>query len=58
MMLRKAVKAHIGGGKYLLDCYMGRTIRTEYSHTITARTATDSNTFVLEITELKDTASR
>lgn len=38
-------------GIFLLDCFMGRCIRTEYSHAITTRTATDDNTFVLEIYE-------
>ena len=51
IMLAQAVRTHIGGGIYLLDCYMGRTIRTEYSHAITTRTATDDNTFVMEIEE-------
>lgn len=46
-----AMSLGLGGGCYLLDCYMGRQIRTEYSHTITTRTATDSNTFVMEIYE-------
>lgn len=41
----------IGGGLYLLDCYMGRTIRQDYSHAITTRTATDSNTFVMIVYE-------
>lgn len=48
-MLREAVGSGIGGGVYLLDCFMGRQIRTEYSHAITTRTATDSNTFVMEV---------
>ena len=38
-------------GKYLLDCYMGRCVRGEYSNTITTRTAQDANTFVMEIIE-------
>lgn len=50
-MIELAVKSRIGGGQYLLDCYMGRKIRTEYSHAITTRTATDDNTFVLEVYE-------
>jgi len=33
----------------MLDCYMGRTIRTDVSLTITTRTATDNNVFILEI---------
>lgn len=48
-MLRKIVPLNIRGGQYLLDCYMGRTIREDYSHAITTRTATDNNTFVLEV---------
>lgn len=50
-MLRIAVESGIGGGIYLLDCYMGRTIRKDYSHAITTRTATDDNTFVMTIQE-------
>ena len=50
-MLRDAAGSGLGGGVYLLDCYMGRQIRTEYSHAITTRTATDSNTFVMEVYE-------
>jgi len=50
-MLALAVKSNIGGGLYLLDCYMGRTIRQDYSHAITTRTATDSNTFVMIVYE-------
>ncbi len=50
-MLAKAVSQGLGGGRYILDCYMGRCIRKDYSHAITTRTATDSNTFVLEIYE-------
>lgn len=38
-------------GKYLLDCYMGRCIREDVSHTITARTATDNNTWVMIVSE-------
>lgn len=49
LMMKQVIESQLGGGKYLLDCYMGKTVRTEYSHTITTRTATDSNTFVLEI---------
>ena len=30
---------------------MGRTIRQDYSHAITTRTATDDNTFVLDVYE-------
>lgn len=51
MMLKMAVESHIGGGLYLLDCYMGRTIRQDYSHAITTRTATDNNTFVMIVYE-------
>ena len=41
----------------MLDCYMGRTIRENYSHAITTRTATDNNTFVMEVYEdAEDTA--
>lgn len=50
-MMVKAVEADLRGGVYLLDCYMGQTIRTEFSHTITTRTPTDNNTFVLEVYE-------
>ena len=53
-MLRIAVMSDIRGGQYLLDCYMGRTIRKDYSHAITTRTATDNNTFVLEVDETMD----
>lgn len=53
-MLKVAVNNNIGGGKYLLDCYMGREIRERWSHTITTRTATDNNTFVLEIYDETD----
>ena len=56
-MLEIAVKTNIRGGRYLLDCYMGRTIREKYSHAITTRTATDNNTFVMEVYEdAEDTA--
>ena len=51
MMLEVAVKSDIRGGRYLLDCFMGRTIRQDYSHAITTRTATDDNTFVLDVYE-------
>lgn len=50
-MLCKAVGMGLGGGCYLLDCYMGKQIRTDYSHTITCRTPVDNNTFVMEIYE-------
>lgn len=50
-ILREQVVGKIGGGWYLLDCYMGRCVRKTVSHTITTRTATDSNTFVLEVYE-------
>lgn len=50
-MLAIAVERQMGGGNYLFDCYMGRCIREEVSHTITTRTATDNNTFVLEVYE-------
>lgn len=48
-MLRIAVMSDIRGGQYLLDCYMGRCIRKDFSHAITTRTATDNNTFVMII---------
>jgi len=48
-MLREVVGNGIGEGIYLLDCFMGRQIRTEYSHAITTRTATVCNTFVMEV---------
>lgn len=49
-MIIKALQSKLGGGgKYMLDCYMGRTIRTDVSLTITTRTATDNNVFILEI---------
>lgn len=51
IMLAEVVRSRIGEGRYLLDCFMGRKIRQEYSHAITTRTATDDNTFVLEIYE-------
>lgn len=38
-------------GLYILDCYMGRQIRHDYSHAITTRTAEDANTFVMGIYE-------
>ena len=50
-MLRVAVESKLEEGIYLLDCYMGKQIRTEYSHTITTRTATDNNTFVMYVEE-------
>ena len=50
-MVEKAIRSGLGGGIYLLDCYMGKQIRTEFSHTITTRTAQDNNTFVMEIYE-------
>lgn len=50
-MLAKAIIGMPPPGKYLLDCYMGRCIRENISHTITARTATDSNTWVLIVSE-------
>lgn len=50
IVAEKVVGAGLGG-RYLLDCYMGRCVRTRYSHTITTRTATDSNTFVIEVCE-------
>lgn len=48
-MLEVATKSDLESGLYILDCYMGRTIRKDYCHAITTRTATDSNTFVMEI---------
>lgn len=54
-MIRKAVEMGIGGGRYMLDCYMGRTIRSDISHTITTRTATDNNTFIMEIEDEQET---
>lgn len=39
----------------MLDCYMGRTIRSEVSHAITTRTATDNNTFIMEIEDEQET---
>ena len=48
-MLRDVVSSGIRPGVYLLDCFMGRQVREEYSHAITTRTATDSNTFVMEV---------
>lgn len=50
-MLAIAVSYPPPPGKYILDCYMGRRIREDYSHAITTRTAEDANTFVLEIYE-------
>lgn len=50
-MVRMAYDSRIGVGIYVIDAYMGRTIRTEYLHTFTTRTATDNNTFVLEVHE-------
>lgn len=38
-------------GLYILDCYMGRQIRSDYSHAITTRTAEDANTFVMAVYE-------
>ena len=53
-MIEKAYASDLRCGQYLLDCYMGQTIRTEFSHTITTRTPTDNNTFVLEVYEQQD----
>ena len=50
-MMVKAVSMDLKGGLYLLDCFMGRCIREDVSHTITTRTAEDKNTWVLEIDE-------
>lgn len=50
-MLGVFAKSGLGKGRYLLDCYMGRMIRQDVSHTITTRTAEDSNTFVMEVDE-------
>ena len=50
-MLGVFAKSGLGVGIYLLDCYMGRCIREDVSHTITTRTAEDSNTFVMEVEE-------
>lgn len=50
-MLEQVVGMGLCGGIYILDCYMGRTVRSEYSHAITTRTATDNNTFVMMIYE-------
>ena len=50
-MMRTIIRSDIRGGQYLLDCYMGRTVRQDYSHAITTRTATDNNTFVLYVIE-------
>ena len=50
-MLSRVVGMGLAGGYYLLDCYMGRCVREDFSHTITTRTATDNNTFVMVIYE-------
>ncbi len=50
-MLGVFSRSGLGMGRYLLDCYMGRCIRSDVSHTITTRTAEDSNTFVMEVEE-------
>lgn len=50
-MLEVAVKSHIGGGQFLLDCYMGKKIRTEYTNAITTRVSASNDTFVLEVYE-------
>ena len=50
-MLGVFAKSGLGAGIYLLDCYMGRCIREDVSHTMTTRTAEDSNTFVMEVIE-------
>lgn len=50
-MLKRVIDEQIGSGLYILDCFMGKQIRANYSHAITTRTATDDNTFVLEIYE-------
>ena len=42
-------------GRVVLDCYMGRCIREDVCHTMTTRTATDSNTWVAEIYEEDNT---
>ena len=54
MMLSEVVAEGLGDGIYILDCFMGRQVRTDYSHAITTRTATDSNTFVMQINERRD----
>ena len=53
-ILSVAASSELDCGLYILDCYIGRTIRKDYSHAITTRTATDSNTFVLEINDNLD----
>ncbi len=53
-MLALAVYSPPPSGKYILDCYMGRQIREDYSHAITTRTAEDANTFVMEIYDSMD----
>ena len=53
-MLRIAVMSDIRVGRYLLDCYMRKTIRKDYSYAITTRINTDYNTFVLEVDETMD----
>ena len=50
-MLARVAGMGLCGGIYMLDCYMGRCVRSEFSHTITTRTATDNNTFVMMIYE-------
>lgn len=50
-ILTRVVGMGLCGGIYMLDCYMGRCVRSEFSHTITTRTATDNNTFVMMIYE-------
>jgi len=50
-MLSVVVSSPPQHGLYILDCYMGRQIRHDYSHAITTRTAEDANTFVMEIIE-------
>lgn len=55
-MLKVLIHSKLGG-KCVLDCYMGRCIREDVCHTITTRTATDSNTWVAEIYEQRDSDS-
>lgn len=55
-MLKVLIDSKLGGGAVVLDCYMGRCIREDVCHTITTRTATDSNTWVAEIYEEDSTS--
>ena len=45
--IRKELKVN-RGGQIWLDCFMGRTSHTEIAPTITTRTSSDNNNFIME----------